>query len=67
MAKSAQSDFENFFAKDFSKALDETEIPGMPGSSWDRKAAWLLWVATDSGSKFKPTVVTPDEDDDDLL
>lgn len=32
-----------FFAGPFQYMLDTTEIPGMHGASWDRKAAWLLY------------------------
>ncbi len=37
--------FLDYFAKDFQRALDKAEIPGMSDASWDRKAAWLLWNA----------------------
>ena len=44
--------FETFFAEDFQRMLDATpDVPGLfssptarlPESSWDRKAAYLLW------------------------
>lgn len=38
--------FVDFFAGPFQRALEAVEIPGMPGASWDRKAAYLLWSAT---------------------
>lgn len=40
--------FLRFFAGPWQAALDRIEIPGMPGASWDRKAAYLLY-ATHNG------------------
>ena len=37
--------FAAYFSREFPRRLDRVEIPGMPGASWDRKAAWLLWTA----------------------
>lgn len=36
--------FLHFFATQFQRELNEVIIPGMPGASWDRKAAYLLWL-----------------------
>lgn len=47
-----QAAFQQFFASEFQRALDRVEIPGLDGASWDRKAAWLLWLATDEGRTF---------------
>jgi len=41
--------FTHFFAGPFQTALERVEIPGLAGASWDRKAAYLLWLATDGG------------------
>lgn len=38
-----------FFAGPFQRLLEGTDVPGMAGASWDRKAAYLLWLATDKG------------------
>lgn len=45
-------DFLAFFAGPFADALRAVEIPGMGTASWDRRAAWLLWLATDEGRAF---------------
>ena len=37
--------FLEFFAKEFQERLEGIEIPGMEGASWDRRAAYLLWLA----------------------
>lgn len=37
------ADFRAFFADDFQRLLEATEIPGMEGASWDRRAAWLVF------------------------
>ena len=44
------ADFRAFFAGDFQRLLESTEIPGMEGASWDRRAAWLVF------NGFNPTV-----------
>jgi hypothetical protein len=41
--------FLDFFAGQWQRLLETTEIPGLAGASWDRKAAYLLWQATDKG------------------
>ena len=41
--------FAKFFAEEFPILLDTTEIPGSPGASWDRRAAYLLWTAGRGG------------------
>lgn len=51
---SASADFLVFFETTFAEALRATEIPGLDGASWDRKAAWLLWINTDEGRAFAP-------------
>ncbi|MCW4115637.1 hypothetical protein NPA31_011750 [Aurantimonas sp. MSK8Z-1] len=43
-----------FFAGAFQRRLSSTEIPGLPGASWDRKAAWLLWSAERPAAADKP-------------
>jgi hypothetical protein len=38
--------FLTFHAREFQERLGAVRIPGMDSAvSWDRKAAWLLWVA----------------------
>lgn len=37
--------FLNFYHGEFDRELLAVEIPGMSGASWDRRAAWLLWLA----------------------
>lgn len=37
--------FLHFHANEFQDRLEEVEIPGMVGASWDRRAAYLLWLA----------------------
>lgn len=37
-------DFVAFFAGDWQRLLEGVEIPGMTEPSWDRRAAYLLWV-----------------------
>ena len=51
---SADAAFLAFFAGPFQRALEQTEIPGLPKASWDRKAAYLLWTATKSGEGVLP-------------
>lgn len=58
-----------FFAGPFQDALHRVEIPGLDTASWDRKAAWLLWINTDEGRAFVPpssemTTDTPPPDPD---
>lgn len=36
--------FVAFFATEFQRELEATQVPGMADASWDRKAAWLLFV-----------------------
>lgn len=39
--------FLHFHEDEFQRRLDEIEIPGIPDASWDRRAAYLLWLAED--------------------
>lgn len=41
--------FLDFFAGQWQRLLETTEIPGLADASWDRKAAFLLWQATNKG------------------
>lgn len=41
----APGSFLQFYHGDWTKQLDTVQIPGMEDASWDRKAAWLLWLA----------------------
>lgn len=42
----AKGSFLNFHAVEFQRRLETCEIPGIDGFvSWDRRAAYLLWVA----------------------
>lgn len=36
--------FKAFFAGEWKRLMDTVEVPGMKYASWDRKAAYLLWV-----------------------
>lgn len=46
-----KTEFEEFFREEWPKRLEEAEVPreemarGEGEVSWDRRAAWLLWVA----------------------
>ena len=51
--------FLEFFAGPWQRQLDAVEIPGMSGASWDRKAAYLLWLATDKGKALKAPSPAP--------
>ena len=64
--------FVDFFSGDYrspsrwDRLLEAVEIPGLAGASWDRKAAYLLWLATDGGRDMpSPSVseMTPDTTD----
>ncbi len=58
--------FTAFFAGEFQSRLDRVDIPGLPGASWDRRAAFLLWLAegnTPSASEPAP----PPEPDEDIF
>lgn len=58
MSKNAA--FLEFFAGPFQRLLETTEIPGMANASWGRKAAFLLWQATDQGRTLEaPSPPTP--------
>lgn len=46
--------FTAFFEGDFDRALRAVEIPGLETASWDRRAAYLLWQATDRGAQLAP-------------
>lgn len=37
--------FVKFFDGKWQRRLDACRIPGMDKASWDRKAAYLLWLA----------------------
>lgn len=54
--------FQQFFDGPWMEALRAVEIPGAPTASWDRKAAWLLWLATDEGRQ--PLPVPPPKQED---
>lgn len=41
----ANEDFEAFFRGDFQHKLQAATVPNVPSASWDRKAAYLLWLA----------------------
>lgn len=43
-------DFLRFFNEEFRNRLGRANVPGLPHASWDRKAAWLLWVAEKRGA-----------------
>ena len=53
-----ETPFAAFFAGPFQHAMERVEIPDFATASWDRKAAYLLWLATDRGRQPLP-VVTP--------
>ena len=61
-------DFIRFFSGDYrnpsawDRLLEAVEIPGMPSASWDRKAAYLLWVATDGACGLNAPSAPPAED-----
>lgn len=59
MSKNAA--FIAFFAGPFQRQLEAVEIPGMAGASWDRKAAYLLWVATDQGRTLEAPAPKPSD------
>ena len=56
--------FLSFFADEFPRRLDAVEIPGMPAASWDRKAAYLLWLAEGNAPLATPAVSDPSTDKD---
>lgn len=37
--------FLHYHAHEFQTRLAEIEIPGVPDASWDRRAAYMLWLA----------------------
>lgn len=43
--------FVAFFEGAFQRALEVTRVPGMGEASWDRRAAYLLWLATERGQR----------------
>ena len=49
-----ETPFAAFFAGPFQHAMERVEIPDFVTASWDRKAAYLLWLATDKGQKPLP-------------
>lgn len=60
------NDFERFFAgenyqgnSDWDRLLRSTEVPGMPGASWDRRAAWLVFNGFNPAVDPIPEVVLP--------
>lgn len=48
-----QPTFDEFFQGAFQRALGAVQIPGTPDASWDRKAAYLLWRATQEGTALR--------------
>ena len=48
--------FVTFFADEWQKLLETTQVPGMPDASWDRRAAWLLWCARKPPASLLPPV-----------
>jgi hypothetical protein len=38
-------EFAAFFAGDWQRILENVVVPGIDNPSWDRKAAYMLWVA----------------------
>lgn len=55
--------FLKFFATEFQTRLSDTEIPGMSGASWDRRAAYLLWVAEGRALPAMPSEKPTDTSD----
>jgi len=55
-------EFQRFFDTTWTEALHAVSIPGAPTASWDRRAAWLLWTATDQGRTFAPAQTPPKPD-----
>jgi hypothetical protein len=59
--------FVEFFSGDYKGKsrwdllLEAVEIPGMAGASWDRKAAYLLWLATDKGRTLEAPAPAPSD------
>lgn len=51
--------FVAFFAGDWQRLLEATEVPGMQGASWDRRAAWLVWCARKPPASLLPPVPSP--------
>lgn len=41
-----RAEFEAFFAGTWQKLLERTEVPDMPGASWDRKACYLFMTGS---------------------
>lgn len=57
--------FERWFAEDFQQALEAVTIPGMPDASWDRRAAYLLWLEIEpTDFAARPAVEGPVVTDD---
>jgi hypothetical protein len=52
-------DFVKFFGGEFQRELAAVEIPGMADASWDRKAAWLLWLARRPARRLEPISQDP--------
>lgn len=61
MSPDAPCGFADFFAGPWQRLLEGTEIPGMAGASWDRKAAYLLWLATDKGRTLEAPAPAPSD------
>jgi len=59
--------FRRFFASDFDRLLMAVEIPDMADASWDRKAAYLLWLATDDGRNLPKVPERARRRDEDLI
>ncbi len=53
----AAPDFTAFFEGAYQRALDTVQVPGEPDASWDRKSAYLLWLATDRGARTLDTSI----------
>ncbi len=52
------TDFEKFFAGEFQQRLAAANVPDMTDASWDRRAAWLLYVA-ENRHVFKTPAAPP--------
>ena len=56
--------FLTFFDTAFRRRVETAEIPGLPNASWDRKAAWLLWLAERDERPAPLSEVAPDKSDE---
>lgn len=48
-------EFKAWFAGEWKDIIESTSVPGMPFSTWDRKAAWVAWQLM-HGETVKPGV-----------